>query len=84
MDHVLHGLYFVCAYIDDVVVASHSVEEHMNHLKIIFERFQKYGIMINPIKCTFGKTEVEFLGHRFGVVGISQSQLLWKVCNNFR
>ena len=59
IDHVLHRLGFVCAYIDDVLV-----EEHMNHLKIIFERFQKYGIIINPIKCAFGKTVVEFLDHR--------------------
>ena len=64
---------FVYAYIDYVLVASHLVEEHMNHLKKIFERFQKYGIMINPIKCAFGKTGVEFLGHRLGVVGISPS-----------
>ena len=27
--------------------------------------------MINSIKCAFGKTGVEFLGHRLGVVGIS-------------
>ena len=73
INHVLHGLYFVCAYIDDVLVVSHLVEEHMNHLKIIFERFQKYGIIINPIKCTFSKTEVEFLGHHLGVDGISPS-----------
>ena len=45
----------------------------MNHLRINSERFQKYGIIINPIKCAFGKTEVEFLGHSLGVVGISPS-----------
>ena len=56
-----------------IAMASHSVEERTNHLKIIFERFQKYGIIINPIKCAFGKTEVEFLGCCLGVVGISPS-----------
>ena len=40
------------------------MEEHINHLNIIFKRFEKYGIIINPIKCAFGKSEVEFLGHR--------------------
>ena len=73
IDHVLHGLDFVCTYIDDVLVASHSVEEHMNYQRIIFERFQKYGIIINPIKCAFGKTEVEFLSNCLGVVGIFPS-----------
>lgn len=58
--HVLDGLDFVCAYIDDVLVASSSAEEHMKHLRMIFERFKKYGIVINQIKCEFGKTEVAF------------------------
>ena len=73
IDHVLHSLDFVCAYINVVLVTSHSVEDHRNHLKIIFERFPKYGIIIYPIKCALGKIEVEFLGHRLGVVGISPS-----------
>ena len=73
IDHVLHGLDFVCAYKDGVLVASRSVEEHMNYFRIIFERFQNYGIIINPIKCAFGKTDIEFLGHRLDVVGNSPS-----------
>lgn len=37
IDHVLHGLDFVCAYIDDVLVASSSAEKRMKHLRMIFE-----------------------------------------------
>ena len=61
IDHVLHGLDFVCTYIDDVLVASCSMEEHINHSKIIFKRLKKYGIIINSIYCAFDKTGVEFL-----------------------
>ena len=64
---------FASGYVDDVLVASHSVEEHINHLRIIFERFQKYGIIINPIKSAFGKTEAGFFGNRLDIVGISSS-----------
>ena len=49
------------------------MEEHINHLKIIFKRFEKYGIVINPIKYTLGKIEVEFLDHCIHVAGISPS-----------
>ena len=49
------------------------MKEHINHLKIIFKRFEKYGIIINPIKFAFGKTEVEFLGHCICGAGISPS-----------
>ena len=45
----------------------------MSHLKIIYERFEKYGIIITPIKCKFRKAEVTFLDHHRDVAGISTS-----------
>ncbi|KER25939.1 hypothetical protein T265_06692 [Opisthorchis viverrini] len=47
MDRVVQGLDFVYAYIDDVPIAGRSEEEHVLHLKQVFERFQQYGIVIN-------------------------------------
>ena len=71
---ILHGLDFVCTYIDDLLLAGRSMEERINHLKIIFKRLKKkYRIVIYPIICTFGKTEIEFLGHRICVASISLS-----------
>ena len=46
-DHILRDLDFVSAYTDDVLVASYSMEVHLSHQKIIYERFEKYGIIIN-------------------------------------
>ena len=71
MDHVLRGLDFAYAYIDDVLVASSSEEEHLTHLRIIFSKFQEYGIIINPKKCLLGVTELQFLGHAVSAQGIS-------------
>ena len=70
MNEVLRGLDFCVAYIDDVLVASTSTEEHLKHLEQIFQRFEKYGVVINPTKCQFGKSEVEFLGHKISANGI--------------
>ena len=39
MDQVLRGLSFAYYYIDDVLIASSNPEEHLQHLKIVFERF---------------------------------------------
>ena len=50
-------------YIDDVLIASNSPQEHQQHLQLIFERFQKYNIVINPAKCEFGASKLQFLGH---------------------
>ena len=37
IDEVLHGLDFVYAYIDDLLIASSSPEEHLQHLRLVLE-----------------------------------------------
>jgi hypothetical protein len=49
-------------FIDDVVVKSVGFEEHMVDLKLSLERMKKYGLRMNPLKCTFGVTSGRFLG----------------------
>uniref|UniRef100_A0A1X7V5B3 Reverse transcriptase domain-containing protein n=1 Tax=Amphimedon queenslandica TaxID=400682 RepID=A0A1X7V5B3_AMPQE len=54
IDRVLHGLYFVYAYIDNVLIVNMSEEEHKHHHWLFFERPTEYGIILNPTKCRFG------------------------------
>lgn len=63
MDQILRGLDFCYAYIDDLLVASKSMEEHQHHLRLVFHRLDQYGVVINPTKCEFGVTQLQFLGH---------------------
>ena len=63
IDEVLQNLDFCYAYIDDILVASASLEEHLQHLEILFERLRNYGVVINPSKCVFGQSSVKFLGY---------------------
>ena len=70
MDQVLRGLDFCYVYIDDLLVASSSPEEHKHHLRLVFERLRHYGIIINLQKCVFGVPSVEFLGHSVDSTGI--------------
>ena len=71
MDQVLRGLDFCYVYIDDVLIASHTPEEHNVHLRLVLQRFQQYGILINPAKCVFGTSELHFLGHHVTSSGVS-------------
>lgn len=70
IDEVLHGLDFCFVYMDDILVYSRSKEEHERHLRIIFERLAKYGLVINVKKCIFGVSEVPFVGYIISADGI--------------
>lgn len=67
---VLRDLDFLFNYLDDVIIASENETLHKEHLRLIFERFNTYGITINLSKCCFGQSRIEFLGHEVSVEGI--------------
>ena len=71
VDQVIRGLPFVYAYIDGILIASESPEQHEVHLRLLFARFQQYSVVINPSKCSFGVSELQFLGHHINELGIS-------------
>ena len=70
IDQVLRGLPYCYAYIDDLLVASNSPEQHKEHLHQVLRRLHEHGIIINPAKCEFGVSELDFLGHRVCSQGI--------------
>ena len=61
MDSIFWDLDFVFSYIDDLLIASSSPEEHLHHLRIVFEHLAKYGLAIQPENCEFGRSELSFL-----------------------
>ncbi|BHF62655.1 hypothetical protein SprV_0200564000 [Sparganum proliferum] len=71
IDEILRGLSFNFVYIDDILVASSSAEEHASHLRLIFERFQQHGLQLNVDKCVFGVNSIDFLGHHVDKHGIT-------------
>ena len=72
MQKTLAGLGAFCSvYIDDVIVFSRSLEEHLDHLSQVFSRLQKVGLKLHPSKCQFAFPEVPYLGHIISAKGIS-------------
>lgn len=73
MQEVLRGLHwkFVLVYLDDVIVFSNSFEQHLDHLRQVFERLQTVGLKLQPKKCTFSQKEVKYLGHIVNKEGIA-------------
>ncbi|GFW36818.1 hypothetical protein TNCV_4348591 [Trichonephila clavipes] len=92
---VLYGLDFVFPYLDDVLVASSTEEEHSEHLKMVFERFQQYGLRINVSKSVMGAAQVEYLGflitaegsrplpEKFKLSSTTNYQKLFMTCERF-
>lgn len=69
VDEVTRGLDFVFTYLDDFLIFSKDEKTHEDHLRQLFTKLQEYGIVINPSKCTFGVTEVKFLGYHITAEG---------------
>ena len=63
MDCVCAPLNFTFVYLDDILVASSSPQEHVKHLNQLFEQLNQHGLIVNAAKCEFGKESIDFLGH---------------------
>ena len=70
MDEVLAGLPFVFCYLDDVLIASVSHQEHVAHLREVLTLLQQHGLVLNGEKCELGKSQVDYLGHHVSSTGI--------------
>jgi len=57
-------------YIDDILIYSKTFEEHMEHLRIVFDILRKANLMMKLKKCKFLEQNIEFLGHIVGKDGI--------------
>jgi hypothetical protein len=72
MNLIFHDLLGIVLeiYIDDVVVKSDSMDNHLADLHLALERMRRYGLKMNPQRCVFGVLAGKFLGfiiHEHGI-----------------
>ena len=76
MQHVLMDLNpdedppFVDMYLDDVLIFSESLEEHIYHLHLVMDCLIDAGLKLNPSECHFVQKEVQYLGHIITPLGL--------------
>ena len=49
-------------YVDDILIASRTFSEHLEHLEYVLNKLQTGGLTINWEKSKFLQTEIHFLG----------------------
>jgi hypothetical protein len=60
----------VIVYIDDIIIASKTMEEHERSVKEVLQRLSDGKMRINKDKCMFGRSEVDYLGFKMSKSGI--------------
>ena len=66
-------------YIDDMVVKSKMVSEHLGDLQTIFEILRKYKLRLNASKCSFGMGSGKFLGYMVTHRGLKSTPIRLKL-----
>lgn len=54
---------FMFPYLDDMIIYSKNKEDHVKHLKLIFEKIKEIGLKINKSKCRFAQSKIKILGN---------------------
>ena len=72
MQMVLSGLEYqsIFIYLDDMLIASKTFQEHLSHPREVFSRFRSANLHLKPKKCDILRDRVPFLGHIVSAAGI--------------
>ena len=54
---------FAFAYIDDLLIASNTYEEHVEHVQRVLQMLKECNLKVHPEKSVFGTNVIEYLGH---------------------
>lgn len=58
-------------YLDDIVVFSSSVAQHLERLEVVLSRLKREGLKANLGKCAFFRQQVRYLGHIVSSQGVA-------------
>ena len=73
------NLGFLHLYMDDLVILSRSIDEHIKHLIIVFTKLTAANLRLQASKCVIGMTRLLVLGHILrapGILTVDRSRLL--------
>jgi hypothetical protein len=70
--HVMNDVFrpfldgFVIVYLDNIIIFSETWDEHVRHVKQVFDTLQREKLYVKLSKCEFGKTALVYIGQIVG------------------
>ena len=76
MHDTLAGIHYIFAlcYLDDIIVFSRSLENHLDHLDQVLQRLEKANLQVKLSKCAFLQRKIKYLGHVVTDEGVGSTQ----------
>lgn len=72
MSKVLQGLErFTTAYLDDILIYSETLEDHLKHIQEVFDRLRNHCLKLKLKKCSFMKSDTNYLGFVISENGVT-------------
>ena len=70
MTGILKDFNFAIAYLDGIIIISKVAEEHVSHIKQVFEKIHTAKLSMQFSKCHFFSKDIQCLGHILSTKGI--------------
>lgn len=70
-------------YLDDIVIYSQNIQEHIEHIKQLFDMLEAAGLTLNLSKCNLLQRSITFLGHVVSAEGVCTETAKVEAVQNF-
>ena len=70
MTGILKDFSFTIAYLENIIIFSKTPQEHLSHIRKVFEKLRSAKLSMKMSKCNFFSKEIQYLGHILSATGI--------------
>ena len=71
MTGILKDFNFAITYLDDIIIFSKTPQEHLSHIRKVFEKLKSANLSMKNSTCNFFSKEIQYLGHILSATGIT-------------
>ena len=70
MTGILKDFPFTMAYLGNIIIFSTKPQEHLSHIRMVFEKLKMAHLSMKKSKCSFFSKEIQYLGQILSATGI--------------